>query len=127
MKFLHKFFLFVLPFIARMHPKNWGKDRQIYPQLWYCMPKRWVELKNEFYPNGQHKLRRAKPRLVIERICGVLTGHEISNTEFGYGGGGSIDRSCRWCDKNIPIPKSENCVSEEFKELMGNNQGHFKC
>lgn len=118
MQLIHKFFLFILPFIARLHPSNWLKQRWSYPQLWWCMPRRWVETK-EYYPNGQRKLKRAKLRLFIEHICGFLTGHEISNTELGYGGKGMIDRSCRWCDKNISIPASENCVSKNFKNLMG--------
>jgi hypothetical protein len=91
------------------------------------MPKRWVKEKNKFYPNGQNQLRRAKPRLVIEHICGFLTGHEISMTEWGYGSTSNekskcwkqyIDRSCRWCDKSIEIPITENILPQPFKGLM---------
>jgi hypothetical protein len=119
MRYVREFLLFILPFVARIHPKNWTADRWKYPQLWYCMPRRWVKERVKFYPNGQPALRRAKPRLVIERICEFLTGHEISETEMGYGGGGLVDRNCRWCDRSIQIPKSENVPSEPFKSLMG--------
>jgi hypothetical protein len=123
MSFIHKIFLTILPYMARLHPSNWKEYRWVYPQLWWCMPRRWVETE-EFYPNGQKKLRRAKPRLVIEHICGFLTGHEISGTELGYGGGNMMDRNCRWCDKSISIPKSENCVSGIYKNLM-DQMDHF--
>lgn len=113
------FFLWVLPYVARFHPKNWNRRRFRYPQLWYCMPKRWVELKDEFYENGNRKLRRAKPRIVLEHICGFLTGHELSATETGYGGGQYIDKNCRWCDKAIQVPLSECDVSPQLGDLMG--------
>jgi hypothetical protein len=115
MKYIRGFFLFLLPFIARIHPKNWGVTRWEYPQLWYCMPRRWKKHKVH---TGIVELRRAKPRLVIEHICEFLTGHELSKTELGYGKG-FIDRNCRWCDKFIQVPVSENIVSPIFKNLMG--------
>ena len=110
------FLLYILPKIARFHPSN--KSHQDYPQLWYCMPRRWKEGKG-FYPNGQRKLKRARLRLCIEWLCGKLTGHEISRTEKGYGGGTHIDCNCRWCDKSIKIPVKENVLSKEFISLMG--------
>jgi hypothetical protein len=88
----------------------------MYPQTWWLMPRRWVET-DDFYPNGQKMLRRAKPRLVIEHVCEFLTGHEISKTESGYGGGAFVDRSCRWCDKSFQIPASENIPN--YQNLMG--------
>jgi hypothetical protein len=78
-----------------------------YPQTWHLTPKRWVECKNEFYPNGRHKLKRSKLKLFVECLCGALIGHEISKTERGYGGGRMIDCSCRWCDKTIQVPIEE--------------------
>jgi len=105
----------VLIHIAKRLPKNKETD---YPQLWFYMPKRWIELKEE-YPNGQKKLKRAKLRVVIEKLYGIVTGHELSDTEYGYGGGNMIDRNCRWCDKSIQIPIKENIVSNEFKDMMG--------
>jgi len=116
MKYVHKFFLAILPYVARIHPKNWGKD---YPQLWYCVPfKRWKESKTETYPNGHAKLYRRKPRQIVEEICGFLTGHERSETEMGFGGGEFMDCNCRWCDISIKIPKSECFPSKFLKDLM---------
>lgn len=39
-------------------------------------------------------------------LCG-LKGHEISKTEWGYGGGDTADVWCRWCNKLMKIPKTE--------------------
>jgi len=39
-------------------------------------------------------------------LCG-LVGHEISQTEWGYGGGENADTWCRWCNKHMTIPKTE--------------------
>jgi hypothetical protein len=120
MKYIRRFLLFLLPFLARLHPRNWTESRWKYPQLWYCMPRRWVleKVKSHSKAGLPTGLRRAKPRLILEHICGFLTGHEISKTEVGYGGGGFIDRNCQWCDKSIKIPKSENIPSGPFKSLM---------
>lgn len=115
---LNRFMLFILPLIARLHPSNWRENRWRYPQTWWLMPKRWIEVEGEYYPNGQNKLRRAKLRPVLEKICGFLTGHEISNTEYGYGGGKMMDRNCRWCDKFLRIPLEENIPSKKMKDLM---------
>lgn len=97
-----------------------GSDSK-YPQTWNLMPKRWIECKNEFYPNGQRKLRRARLRLALEWFCGVLIGHEISETERGYNGGRYIDCNCRWCDKSFQIPVEEASKSrwlvDFFKEI----------
>jgi hypothetical protein len=41
----------------------------------------------------------------IQFICG-LRGHELSKTEWGYGGGEFADCWCRWCNKFIQVPKS---------------------
>lgn len=69
--------------------------------------------------NGNPRLRRAMPRLVLEWLCGILTGHELSETERGYSGKGVMDRSCRWCDKVIRVPVKEEIVPENFHKLMG--------
>lgn len=89
----------ILSCIARWHPKNWhDEDRTTYPQLWYCMPS------TKRFP----RLRR-----VLQFLCG-LTRHELSNTEWGYGGGKYADRWCRWCDKLFRVPKES--VYFEFKK-----------
>lgn len=41
-------------------------------------------------------------------LCSKLTGHEPSKTEWGYGGGRFVDRNCRWCDKLLKVPISED-------------------
>lgn len=73
---------------AKLHRKNRDKE---YVQGWYCWPKRsrWPRL-----------------RKVIEFLCG-LTGHEISKTEWGWGGGEFVDGNCRWCDKHMTISQEE--------------------
>lgn len=91
--------------LSRKRDKYKNSD---YVQTWNLMPRRWIECKNEFYPNGQRKLKRAKFRLFLEWLCEIFIGHELSETERGYSGGGHIDHSCRWCDKTIPIPIEES-------------------
>jgi len=49
---------------------------------------------------------------VTQKICGFLCGHELSKTEWGYGGGDYADRWCRWCNKLIRV-KKEN-IHKEF-------------
>ena len=83
------------------------------------MPKKWVKIKGEYYNNGNQKIRKSKLVLFLQWLCGILTGHEISKTEFGYGGGGYIDRNCRWCDKVIKIPIKENIISKQMEDIMG--------
>ena len=76
--------------LALLHPKNHTSSaNREYPQTWYLMPK-----------------KRNHPRLrcLIQQMCGFLTGHELSKTEWGYGGGKYADRWCRWCDKMIRVP-----------------------
>lgn len=56
----------------------------------------------------------------IQWLCGFLGGHELSNTEWGYGGGEFADRWCRWCNKVIKVPKeSIYFVNRDAKDLMG--------
>ena len=110
---MRDFFLWLLPKIARWHPKNKSENRQGYPQLWYCMPRRWVIDKYSEY-------KRAKPRLLLEWLCGILTGHELSETEWGYGGGGLVDRNCRWCDKCFSIPIEEEPTKGYYLEELLN-------
>jgi len=58
--------------------------------------------------------KNAKRFELVQSICNVLTGHEISNTERGYGGGNMIDYHCRWCDRLIQIPISEQPKDGKF-------------
>ena len=59
-----------------------------YPQTWWFMPKR-------------NTLRYR----MLRGLCQWLTGHRLSKTEHGYGGGTTEDAHCRWCDKlfNVPV------------------------
>lgn len=67
------------------------RRRWEYPQLWCHIPIK----------------RRTRRRRFVEWLCKISTGHEISKTEFGYGGGGMADYHCRWCDKLIQMPLRE--------------------
>ena len=67
----------------------WNEPFKDYPQTWYYMP-HWNPMK-----------------LFLQRLCGMIGGHENSNTEWCYGGGDFVDSNCRWCDKVIKIPISE--------------------
>ncbi len=56
-----------------------------------------------------------------------MTGHEISKTEWGYGGGLFVDRNCRWCDKVIKVPKYEEDIPlglESGAEELGFGDPH---
>ena len=39
-------------------------------------------------------------------LCGKLSGHQPSKTEWGYGGGDHGDVWCRWCNQIGQIPRS---------------------
>jgi len=90
--------------LSYLHRSNWIGDRYKYPQLWWIWP-------------GSRKY--PKTRQNIKKACGVLTGHEISKTEWGYGGGGFVDRHCRWCDKLIRVPKQEEVTPGQLKNIFG--------
>lgn len=99
----------VLSLLSRLHRKNWGKE---YPQTWYCWP-RWASRRN--------------PRIYAVRtmICGALTGHELSKTEWGYGGGKFVDRHCRWCDNVIRVPKTEEDIPHPAMNDAADALGFF--
>jgi len=80
--------------------KNWKKNKDTdYPQTWNYLPR---------------AKRFPKTRKLLQWLCGVFGGHELSKTEWGYGGGDYADRHCRWCDKLIKVPKES--IYFEFKE-----------
>ena len=69
-------------------------------------------------------LRVVYPRLagLLRVLCWVLVGHELSKTEWGYGGGQCADRWCRWCNKRIRVQKES--LYDEFgptkiSDMMG--------
>lgn len=57
---------------------------------------------------------------MLQWICGFLTGHEISKTEWGYGGGKFADCNCRWCDHVIKVPVKENPPPNPVLETLAN-------
>jgi hypothetical protein len=86
---------------------DWTK----YPQTWWIfarfkLTKRWWSIRRKCYKNP---LGIAK-----EFVCGILTGHEASLTEYGYGGGSYIDRNCRWCDHVIKEPLETSKWGKEY-------------
>ena len=91
--------------ILSLISQSWQKNRKTeYSQTWNYMPK-------------DNRLKK-----VIQFICNIFGGHELSNTEWGYGGGEYADRWCRWCNKMIQVPKES--IYFRFKdtnprELMG--------
>lgn len=93
-----------LEWAAKFAPSNKLYNRPLYPQLWYCWPK-WTG--------------RRHPRIFRARtwLCGKLTGHELSKTEWGYGGGKYADMNCRWCDKTIRVPVADTFKPESLPDL----------
>lgn len=83
--------------------------REPYPQTWYYMPSNsWL-------------------RTQLQNICGRITGHEGSRTEWGYGGGDFVDNNCRWCDFILKVPKNQHDGNKEFNEMMRDiKNGHPK-
>jgi len=91
----------VLAALASPLPKNRLSHTRTYPQLWYYMPR--------------NKLARG----ALQFLCGLIGGHELSETEWGYGGGPYADRWCRWCGKLIKVPKESVWFRwREARELM---------
>lgn len=76
---------------------RWGGSDPGYPQTWHMVVKR-------------SRLSRA----VLVWLCGFFTGHELSETEWDYGGGPTVNRNCRWCDKCFAVPKES--IRGDFPE-----------
>lgn len=91
----------LLSALARYHETNRLEGRQGYPQTWWIVAKwpKWL-------------------RIAIQWVCGK-TGHELSTTEWGYGGGDKADCWCRWCNKLVEVPKtSVYFIHPESRPLM---------
>lgn len=91
----------ILIALAKHHSSNKTEDRQTYPQTWWIVSQfpKWLKTFTQW-------------------ICGK-TGHELSNTEWGYGGGDVADCWCRWCNKLVEVPKTSVYFSHsDSKELM---------
>lgn len=76
---------------------RWGDSDPGYPQTWHLVT-----------------VRITPVRVALVWLCGVLTGHELSETEWDYGGGPTANRNCRWCDKRFEVPKES--IREDFPE-----------
>ena len=91
--------------------KSLGKPD--YPQtclLWSGVWERviwgsWEPRSFGWYANSFVFRKLYKPPLFF--LCRFFTGHELSRTEKGYGGGITEDRHCRWCDKVFQVPAGE--------------------
>jgi len=57
----------------------------------------------------------------IQWICGKITGHKSSKTEWGYGGGEYADTWCRWCNKmgQIPVKNLNNKARKVIWTVTG--------
>ena len=87
----------------------WTHRKKDYPQTWMFMPPR-QSIEAKF----------------LRWVCGLITGHEISKTEWGYGGGDYIDRHCRWCDKVIKVPVESGRFIPTFDEMRPDKWPEFK-
>jgi len=97
-------------------------NRMAYPQTWWMRQyipirvlwRRWWNYKGNVRRNPLYIY------VIVEKLCGLLTGHEKSATEHGYGGGKYIDCNCRWCAKVIlePIEESEWAQSGVGSDLI---------
>jgi len=87
---IQKFFLNLLPKISKYLLLNKKKHNKNYPQTWWYIP-----------------LKKNILRITLQKFCSIFTGHELSNTEWGYGGGRFLIRNCRWCGKAFKVPKNE--------------------
>lgn len=57
-------------------------------------------------------------RRLLQRVCKRMTGHSLSATEFGYGGGDFVDRHCRWCDQLIQEPYATSHWAHRHAQLV---------
>ena len=103
-----------IEWVFSFHHKNQDND---YIQGWYCWPKwthRWLHC-----PRWTGLGARRNPIYTIRLwVCGLLIGHQLSKTEWGYGGGQFIDGHCRWCDKLFAVTYEEaRFVYPSFNEM----------
>jgi len=109
----------LLIFISYIHDKTWllkhrkepnifqeYKNRRKYPQTWNVLL------------DYRSKVKHSHIAKIIEYLCGILTKHEISETEWGYGLGDNMcDYWCRWCNKHFQMPRREE-ISDFRTNLM---------
>jgi len=108
-------------YLYRRHKLDYTNyiNRIQYPQTWWMkkyiplnLCRRWIIYKGKCLHNPLY--------YILTSLCGLLTGHEKSATEYGYGGGDYIDRNCRWCDKVIlePIEESRWAKDGPLSEIV---------
>lgn len=96
----------VLGAVARVYYRGCDEDKHDalvgYPQTMYLAMKL------------PRRLQRA-----ARWLCRHAGGHELSDTDRGYGGGGFIDRWCRWCNQHIEVPVEESPGDGRLMGLHG--------
>ena len=62
---------------------------------------------------------------ILQKVCGYITGHEWSKTEWGYGEDG-VDVWCRWCNKFDSSPvKDAVLLFPRIRKLIYNITGEL--
>lgn len=97
-----------------------------YFQTWYwaldlTRPRWWNWRINRMRsPPGQHLPPSSKTlrAVLLQALCAAITGHEMSKTESGYGGGRFADKWCRWCNKRFKVPFEEVVWPEGAQDLF---------
>ena len=83
--------------------------------IWLC--KNWKKNKGKDYPQTGGYIVHFKQlwlEVFLQWLCNLCGGHELSKTEWSYGGEKYADRWCRWCGKLIRVPKES--IYFQFKE-----------
>jgi hypothetical protein len=93
--------------------------------VFYCKESDKDYFQTGFYVANLDKFHKK----IFRFLCGIITKHPPSKTEWGYGGGDYADRWCRWCDKQYQMPKeSVYFTHPNSKSLMKQvaPNGHIK-
>ena len=56
---------------------------------------------------------------IIRWLCGRLTGHHASKTEWGYSDGEEMDVWCRWCNQIGRVPASAKAKLQMSQAKFG--------
>jgi len=90
--------------------KSWWE----YPQTWTWNVKLRRYLGRRFLGKGIYNFN--------QWLCGKCTGHELSKTEKGFGGGIYMDSWCRWCNHLMQIPIQESPSDQWMRDIYNNGQ-----
>lgn len=82
---------------------SYNEEQLAYPQTWD-----WVADRPWFI------------RKILEFLCGLFVGHELSKTEYSTWGDNEGARWCRWCNKMFIVPRESLNFgsSDEFKDAL---------